>query len=129
MAFNVLIVDDSSVVRMVTKKTFGMTDIPVNCFYEAENGAKALDILGKNWVDLVLLDINMPVMTGMEFMEQLQANPDLKGMPVIVVSTEGSKERKDEMRQFGVREYLRKPVSPEELVRVIAKVFGEIRHE
>lgn len=129
MAFNVLIVDDSNIVRMVTKKTFGMTSIPVNKFYEADNGKTALEIITNNWIDLVLLDINMPIMTGMEFMEMLNAHPDQKNLPVIVVSTEGSKDRIEEMKRYGVKDYLRKPVSPEELVRVLTDVFGEIPHE
>lgn len=129
MAYNVLIVDDSSIVRKVLMKTFEMTDIPVNSFHQAENGKLALDLLTKNWIDVIFLDINMPVMNGMEFMENLRREEKFKDTPVIVVSTEGSKERKEELMKAGVRAYLRKPVTPESLVETINTVLGVGKNE
>ena len=124
MAYNLLIVDDSSIVRKTIKKTLGMTSIEVSNLLEAENGSQALTLLKDNWVDLVFLDINMPVMNGMEFMEKLRADEALKGTAVIVVSTEGSKERIDRLTELGVKAYLRKPVTPEGLVDAIGKSLG-----
>lgn len=129
MAYNILIVDDSSVVRKVLIKAFGMTDIPVDNFYQAENGQVGLDLLKQNWVDIIFLDINMPVMNGMEFIAKLNSDEALKNTPVIVVSTEGSLERQDELLKFGVKAYLRKPVSPEKLVETITSVLGETKYE
>ncbi|MBX7136911.1 MAG: response regulator [Oligoflexia bacterium] len=129
MGYNVLIVDDSSVVRKVLIKTFGMTDIEVNTFHQASNGKEALELLKSNWVDLVFLDINMPVMNGMEFMKQLKSDPQIADTPVVVVSTEGSKERIDELYASGIKAFLRKPTTPESLVDTIVKVLGEIKHE
>jgi two-component system, chemotaxis family, chemotaxis protein CheY len=127
MGYNILIVDDSNIVRRVIKKTFGMTEIPVASFLEAENGKVGLELLEANSVDLILLDINMPVMNGVEFVEKIQNTPAGK-IPIIVVSTEGSGERVGALRQAGVREYLRKPVTPESLVASIHAVLGD-RHE
>lgn len=126
MAYNILIVDDSNIVRKVLIKTFSMTDLKVSNFYEAANGREGLDKLKGNWVDLVFLDINMPVMNGMEFMQQVRADSNLKDTPVIVVSTEGSKERKDEMEKAGVKAFLRKPVTPEHLSEIISNILGNI---
>ena len=125
MAYNVLIVDDSSIVRKVLIKTLGMTDIPVNNVYQAENGKVGLDLLRSNWVDIIFLDINMPVMNGMEFMREMKSDEKCCDTPVIVVSTEGSKERKDLLMESGVKAYLRKPVTPEGLVETIKNVLGE----
>ena len=128
MAYNVLIVDDSSIVRKVLRKTFGMTDIPVGEFFEASNGAIGLEVLHSNWVDIIFLDINMPIMNGMEFMQSLRADQKLRETPVIVVSTEGSNERKQELLEAGVRAYLRKPVTAENLVRTIQEVMGGLKN-
>lgn len=129
MAYNILIVDDSSVVRKVLIKTFGMTNISVGNFYQAENGKVGLDVLKTNWIDLIFLDINMPVMNGMEFMEKISQDPDHKTTPVIVVSTEGSQERRDALQSAGVKDYLRKPVTPEALIESINRVLGGVGHE
>ena len=126
MGYNVLIVDDSAIVRKVLMKTFGMTEIAVNNFYQAENGQVGLDVLRANWVDVIFLDINMPVMNGMEFIQRLRADPSVSETPVIVVSTEGSKERKEELERLGIKAYLRKPVTAETLVATVTDVFGSI---
>lgn len=124
MAYNILIVDDSSVVRKVLIKTFGMTSVPLGEVHQAENGKQALEILDTNWVDMIFLDINMPVMNGIEFMQNFKAREDLKDVPVVVVSTEGSKERRAELDHAGVKAYLRKPVTPELLTSTIEQLLG-----
>lgn len=129
MAYNLLLVDDSSIVRKVLIRTFGMTDIKVNNFFEAANGKVGLETLRKEWIDLVILDINMPVMNGMEFMEALRADPDLKDTPVVVISTEGSEDRRKRLEELGIRAYLRKPATPEDLVATLTTVLGGISHE
>ena len=124
MSFNILIVDDSSIVRKVLIKTLGIAGIPVGEIFQAENGLVALDLLQNNWVDLIFLDINMPVMNGMEFMNHLRESHDFDETPVIVVSTEGSKERKDELFDKNIKAYLRKPITPEELADKVSEVLG-----
>lgn len=124
MAYTILLVDDSAIVRKVLMKTFGMTDISVNKFIQTENGRQGLDALRKEWVDLVFLDINMPEMNGLEFMRELRADPELSDTPVIIVSTEGSKARIDELNSLGIKAYLRKPVTPETLVETVGLVIG-----
>ena len=124
MSYNILIVDDSSIVRKVLIKTLGIAGVPVGDIYEAENGLVALEILESNWVDLIFLDINMPVMNGMEFMEHLRKSSDFDETPIIVVSTEGSKERKEELFDKNIKAYLRKPITPEELANKVNEILG-----
>lgn len=124
MSYNILIVDDSSIVRKQVKRTIGMAQIDIGSIWEAENGADALKILGDEWVDLVLLDINMPVMDGMEFMQRLSSDEDLKQTPVVILSTEGSAERLDALKSLGVRAQLRKPAQPIAIVNVIKDLLG-----
>lgn len=125
MAFNILAIDDSSIVRKVLKKTLGMTSIDVGEFIEAENGLVALEKLKNSWIDIIFLDINMPKMNGVEFMQALQNDEQHKNLPVVVVSTEGSKERINELTNLGVTEYLRKPVTPEGIVEVVERLLGQ----
>lgn len=89
-----------------------------------ENGKIALEILGDNWIDLVFADINMPVMGGVEMIDKMSEDGLLKTIPVIIVSTEGSKTRIRKLTEKGISAYLRKPFSPEELKEVIDRVLG-----
>ncbi len=125
MAYNILVVDDSSIIRAVVKKTIKLAEVPVNELHEAENGQVGLDKLKENWVDLVFADINMPVMTGIEMVEKMAEDGDLKGIPVVIISTEGSKARIEELMKKGVKAYIRKPFTPEILRDVVKEVMGE----
>jgi two-component system chemotaxis response regulator CheY len=124
MSYRFLVIDDSSVVRKALRKTLAMTDIEMSDLLEAENGQLGLSIVEKEWVDLVFLDINMPVMNGVEFLRELRKSPDYSEMPVVIVSTEGSSERIKELEELGIQGYLRKPVGPEALVAKVKEVLG-----
>ena len=118
MAFNILVVDDSETVRAVLAKTLQLSGIEVGELYKAANGKEALEILKDRWVDLIFSDINMPVMGGVEMIQQMRQDDMLKTIPVIVVSTEGSTTRIEQLKAEGVRAYIRKPFTPE-LVRAV----------
>jgi len=120
MAFNVLVVDDSDVIRLMIAKTLKLAQIPVGAFHEASNGREALSVLKNEWVDLVLADINMPVMNGVEMLERMRGNPELADIPVVVVSTEGASERVSGMLENGVTAWIRKPFTPEAIRDVVA---------
>jgi two-component system chemotaxis response regulator CheY len=124
MSCNVLIVDDSPILRMAIRKVVRLAGIEEDRIHEAGNGREALDVLETVWVDLVLLDLNMPVMDGEQFAIELKKNPDLADVAVVVVSTEGNRDRLQRMRDLGVMETLRKPFEPEDLHRLIGKVLG-----
>jgi len=125
MSFNILIVDDSRTIRSVIKKTLDIAGVPVGHLYEAENGKEALDIMNLNWIDLVFADINMPVMNGIEMIKKMSEDNTLDKTPVIIVSTEGSKTRIDDLLKLGVRAYLRKPINPEDLRNIVNEVMGD----
>jgi two-component system, chemotaxis family, chemotaxis protein CheY len=124
MSCNVLIVDDSPILRTAIKKVVKLAGIGEDNIFEAGNGQEALDTLETVWVDLVLLDLNMPVMDGEQFAVELNKRPTLKGVAVVVVSTEGNKARLDRMKELGVRETLHKPFEPEDLCQLISKLLG-----
>ena len=124
MSCNVLIVDDSPILRRAIKKVTKLAGVEEDRIHEAGNGKEALEILDTVWIDLVLLDLNMPVMDGEEFVKQLRTRPDLSGVAVVIVSTEANKERLERLRVLGVVDSLRKPFEPEDLCKLISKVLG-----
>jgi len=124
MNCNLLIVDDSSVLRKAIKKVVRLAGLDDDHIHEASNGQEALKILETVWIDLVLLDLNMPVMNGEEFAEELSKRPDLSDVAVVIVSTESNQDRLDRMRAMGVCDSLRKPFEPEDLRRVISTRLG-----
>ena len=124
MAYNVLIVDDPAIVRAVVRKTLGLTGVALGEIHEAGNGREALEKLEKNWIDIVFADINMPIMTGIEMVDQMIARDILKSSPVVIISTERSETRMAELRAKGVSAYLNKPFTPECLRDVITQILG-----
>jgi two-component system chemotaxis response regulator CheY len=122
--YNILIVDDSRTIRSVIAKTLDIAGVKITTLHEAANGKEALDILLAEWVDIVFADINMPVMSGMELVDEMKTAGMLETVPVVIISTEGSRQRIDELKNKGVRAYLRKPFTPEQLIAVIDEVLG-----
>ena len=129
MAYNILIVDDSRTIRAVLKKTLKLTQLDIGEVFEAGNGREALDCLRNSWVDLVLSDLNMPVMSGMELVKEMSEDDLLHEIPVVVISTEGSATRIEELKQRGIREYIRKPFTPEAIGNIIRTVLGVINEQ
>ena len=123
MAINVLIVDDSAVMRAMILKTMRMSGLPLGEIYQAADGQQGLNELNKQWIDLVLLDINMPVMNGEEMIERMRKDPDLKDTPVVVVSTEGSQTRIERLQRKGVR-FVHKPFTPEIIRDTVENFLG-----
>ena len=123
MAINILIVDDSEVMRTMIIKTLRMTEAPMGDIHQAGNGQEGLDVLGEQWIDLAIVDINMPVMNGEEMIDRMQQEPEMKGIPVIVVSTEGSKARIERLEHKGAV-FIHKPFSAEIVRDTINGVLG-----
>jgi len=124
MAFTILIVDDSATMRSVIKRTVKMADMPVGIFLEASSGRQALDIMRQQQVNLVLADINMPEMNGVEMIEHMHADENTCNIPVVVVSTETSTARIEQLKEKGVVGYIHKPFNPETIRDVIYEVIG-----
>lgn len=123
MALNILVVDDSSVMRAMIIKTLRLSQLPLGEVLEAPNGQEALNVLDGKWIDLALVDINMPVMDGEEMINRLRQNPETADLPVIIVSTEGSETRKEVLMQKGAK-FIHKPFTPEKLRDTILKTLG-----
>ena len=127
MAINVLVVDDSEVVRSMIVKTVRLTGIELGQVHEASNGADALAVLETNWIDLVFVDINMPVMNGEEMIRRVRANVAWADLPMIIVSTEGSQTRIESLLDDNAR-FIHKPFTPEQIRDVANEMLG-ICHE
>ncbi|MGV3709531.1 MAG: response regulator [Gemmatimonas sp.] len=123
MAFNVLVVDDSAVMRAMVVRTLKMSGVPLGDIHEASNGEDGLRLLGEEWIDLVMLDINMPVMNGEEMLRRMRGNPDTQETRVIVVSTEGSETRLAVLQEMGAT-IVHKPFAPATLRNTILSVTG-----
>jgi len=123
MAFNILVVDDSETMRAVIRKTVAMSGVQVGEFREAGNGKEALLVLEDAWMDVVLTDINMPEMGGVEFLREVKKNQVLRNIPVIFISTESSQARMDEVVSLGAAAYIKKPFMPEKIKAVLLDVL------
>ena len=122
---NCLIVDDSSVMRRMVRRTMELSEVPLGQVHEANNGREALDLLATTAVDVLFTDINMPVMTGPELLRALITQPDAVRARV-VISTDGSDARKAEVSGLNVDWYLEKPLRPEVMRDVLSKVAERV---
>ena len=118
MALKVLTVDDSKTIRMIVKKAFKPYDCIIS---EAENGVEGLAAAGKEKPDLIILDITMPVMNGIEMLDRLKGEADLKDIPVIMLTAESGKDNVMQIVQKGVKDYMVKPFKGEDLIERVKK--------
>lgn len=115
MNADILIVDDSEILRMVTRRALAKLGVAGDRIFEAANGEEALDLLGCHRFDLILLDVHMPVMDGEEFAEAKAQDPELAEIPFVIVSTEANAGRLMRLVELGALGVMRKPFDPEEL--------------
>ena len=119
-----LIVDDSSVMRKIVERSLRQAGIEISQVIEAGNGAEALGALRENKVDLILCDINMPVMDGLEFVKQLANVENAKGVPVVMITTEGSEGHVVQALSAGAKGYIRKPFTPDQVKEHVLPVLA-----
>ena len=110
-----LIVDDSSVMRKIAERALRQAGLDPLVVHEASSGIEGLDVLRAKQVDLILSDINMPSMDGLEFLRQIQAQNLAPGVPVVMITTESSEEHVKQAIQAGARGYIRKPFTAEQV--------------
>jgi len=115
MPFDLLIVDDSAAIRKILRRVLQAAEIPLGNVYEAGDGVEALAILGANKVTLILSDINMPNMDGLQLLGHVRANAAWKELPVIMITTEGSQAKVMEAAQLGATGYVRKPFTSDQI--------------
>jgi two-component system, chemotaxis family, chemotaxis protein CheY len=124
MPIRALIVDDSSVMRKIVDRSLRQAGIEISQTLEAGNGAEALSVLQENKVDLILCDINMPVMDGLEFIKQLGAVENAKGVPVVMITTEGSEAHVVQALACGARGYIRKPFTADQVKEHVIPILA-----
>lgn len=125
MKQRILIVDDSPLLRATARRAVQQAGIPKEQVREACNGKEALELLQQEPFDLVLLDINMPVMDGFQFVEEKAKMPAYDSVFVAAVTTEGNQKRLARLAELGVAHYLRKPFEPEDLRELVVQLFGD----
>jgi len=118
-----LIVDDSSVMRKIVERSLRQAGIELEKVVEASNGAEALAALHNNKVDLILCDINMPVMDGLEFVREVAKLESAKGIPIVMITTEGSESHVVQALTAGARGYIRKPFTPDQVKEHVLPVL------
>lgn len=123
MALNVLVVDDSAVMRSMIIRVLRLSGVALGEIHQASNGAEGLSVLDRNWVDLALVDINMPVMNGEEMIDRVRANPEMASLPIVVVSTESSECRINLLHRKGTQ-FVHKPFTAEDLRSKIEQLTG-----
>jgi two-component system chemotaxis response regulator CheY len=120
MSLNILIVDDSAMMRAMIKRVTALCDVPIDHIYEAANGAEAIKVLESHDVQALFTDINMPVMTGTELLRTINSDARWKNLLRVIISTDGSEARRHEVAELNVRLYVEKPFRPEVMRDVLS---------
>ena len=119
---NVLIVDDSATMRALLYRVVGLADLPIGAIYQAPNGAEALKMLETHSIQAVFTDVNMPVMNGMELLREMADRDEWKDILRVIISTDGSRLRREEARELKVSLYVEKPFRPEVVRDVLCQI-------
>ncbi len=125
MSYNILIIDDSKSMRKVVQKTLHLSGLQIGDCLEASNGQEALEILEGRWIDLILSDVQMPVMDGIDFMQSLKAKDICRDTPVVFITTEANEGRLHHLMELGAAGYIRKPFRPEDIGALLSRIMGE----
>lgn len=120
MRLKVLSVDDSKAVRMIIRKAFRNFDLDI---MEASNGVEGLAVASKEGPDIILLDVTMPVMDGVEMLTKLKADALLKPIPVVMLTAEAGKENVMKIAKLGIRDYIVKPFKEETLIEKVSRII------
>ena len=120
MSFKVLTVDDSKTIRLIVAKAFKQFDCQI---LEGTNGVEGLAVATRERPDVIILDLTMPVMDGLEMLTKLKSDPDLKNIPVIMLTAEGGRETVLKIAKMGVRDYLIKPFKEDLIVERVGAVI------
>ena len=123
MSIQALIVDDSSVMRKIVERCLRQAGMDLGTVFEASNGVEALALVSENTFDLILSDINMPVMDGLEFVRQLKGMNIAKNIPIVMITTEGGEKSVLEALSLGAKGYIRKPFTPDQVKEHVMPVL------
>lgn len=115
MPLDVLVVDDSAAIRKILQRVLIQTELPLGTILEAGDGLEAIERLEGNNIGLVLSDINMPKMDGIELLAKMRENPKWKSIPVLMITTEGSQQKVLQAVDLGAAGYVRKPFTADQI--------------
>ena len=121
---DVLIVDDSAAIRKILQRVLRQAEVPIGEVYEAGDGLEALNVMKRQKVGLILSDINMPNMDGLQFLTEVRAVEDWKNVPIVMITTEGSQNKVLEAVQLGASGYVRKPFTAEQIKEKLAGIMS-----
>ena len=123
MSLDVLIVDDSGAIRKILQRVLIQAEIPLGKVYEAGDGVEALDALKQHPVGLILSDINMPNMDGLQLLNAVKSQATTKDVPMVMITTEGSSAKVMEAVSLGAAGYVRKPFTAEQIKEKLTGLF------
>jgi two-component system, chemotaxis family, chemotaxis protein CheY len=123
MESDVLVVDDSAAIRKILQRVLRQTGMAINTIHEAGDGEDALKLLRSHKVDLVLTDINMPKMDGLELLAALKKSPEWVNVPVVMITTEGGESKVAEAVRLGAAGYVRKPFTADQIKEKLAGIL------
>jgi len=123
MPLDVLVVDDSAAIRKILQRVLVQTELPLGTILEAGDGLEAIERLKTNNIGLVLSDINMPNMDGIELLTKMRQNPKWKSIPVLMITTEGSQQKVLEAVDLGASGYVRKPFTADQIKEKLSGII------
>jgi len=115
MDSDVLVVDDSAAIRKILTRVLRQTGMAIQTIHEAGDGQEALAVMAQHRIDLVLSDINMPKMDGLQLLASLKASPQWQNIPVVMITTEGGETKVAEAVRLGAAGYVRKPFTADQI--------------
>jgi len=122
MAINILVVDDSEIMRKMIIRTINLCGLDIGEIYQAGNGQDGLAELDQNWIDILFIDVNMPIMDGMEMLKRVREKPETANLPILIISTESNPHRIKEIGDSGAG-FVHKPFTPEILRKKIEEML------
>jgi two-component system, chemotaxis family, chemotaxis protein CheY len=127
MESNVLVVDDSAAIRKIMQRVLRQTGLAIKAIHEAGDGQEALAVLSAEKINLVLTDINMPKMDGLQLLAAIKAEPGWRDLPVVMITTEGGEAKVSEAVRLGAAGYVRKPFTADQIKEKLALVLEPVR--
>jgi two-component system chemotaxis response regulator CheY len=124
MDSDILVVDDSAAIRKILTRVLRQTGMPIQTIHEAGDGQEALAVMALHRIDLVLSDINMPKMDGLQLLASLKASPQWQKTPVVMITTEGGEAKVAEAVRLGAAGYVRKPFTADQIKEKLVGILA-----
>ena len=126
MESDILVVDDSAAIRKILQRVLRQTGMAIRAVHEAGDGQEALALLAERSVDLILTDINMPKMDGLQLLASLKASAQSRNIPVVMITTEGGETKVAEAVKLGAAGYVRKPFTADQIKEKLAGILEPV---